>query len=89
MTIAKADKVIDGRNMESPESFIQIMEALDAIEPGQKLLLRLMRESFALYRALELNGVPWQTERMPDEPCLLALIVADGWRRCWFVASNN
>ncbi len=66
MTQSKADKVIDGRNMEPPEPFVQTMEALDAIEPGQKVLLVVGREPIPLYRALELNGYSWQTERCAD-----------------------
>ena len=63
---AKADQVIDGRYLEPPEPFIQTMEALDRIKPGQKVLLQLGREPFPLYRALELNGYSWQTERLED-----------------------
>ena len=66
MTQAKADMVIDGRNMEPPEPFVQTMEALDAIKPGQKVLLLLGREPIPLYRALELNGISWQTERTAE-----------------------
>lgn len=66
MTQSKADKVIDGRNMEPPEPFVQTMEALDSIERGQKLLLLVGREPIPLYRALELNGFSWQTERVQD-----------------------
>lgn len=66
MSKAKADKIIDGREMEPPEPFVQTMEALDAIAPGQKVLLRLMREPFPLYHALELNGIAWQSERTAD-----------------------
>ena len=61
-----ADRVIDGRTLEPPEPFVQTMEALDLLEPGQKLRLIVGREPFPLYRALELNKVPWQTERQPD-----------------------
>ena len=61
-----ADKWIDGRHLEPPEPFVQTMDALDTLAPGQKLRLRLVREPFPLYRALELNGVAWQTERTPD-----------------------
>jgi len=64
--MTRADKVIDGRNMEPPEPFVETMEALDTITPGQKVLLRLVREPFPLYRALELNGSEWKTERTPD-----------------------
>ena len=42
------------------------MDALDAITPGQKLLLILGREPQPLYRALELNGYTWKTERKDD-----------------------
>ncbi len=66
MSTAKADRIIDGRTLEPPEPFVQTMEALDLIEPGQKVLLVIGREPFPLYRALELNQVAWQTERKPD-----------------------
>ena len=63
MMQAKADRIIDGRDLEPPEPFVQTMEALDTLKPGQKLLLLLAREPFPLYRALELNGVFWKSER--------------------------
>jgi uncharacterized protein (DUF2249 family) len=66
MTQTKADRVVDARNMEPPEPFVQTIEALDAIRPGQKVLLLVGREPFPLYRALELNGFEWQTEHAPD-----------------------
>ena len=66
MSEMKADKVIDGRGLEPPEPFLLTMEALDAIQPGQTVLLLLSREPFPLYRALELNGYAWQTERKDD-----------------------
>ncbi len=66
MTQARADKVIDGRTMEPPEPFVQTIEALEQIGPGQKVLLIARHEPFPLYRALELNGCSWQTEQMAD-----------------------
>lgn len=63
MTDLRADRVIDGRDMEPPEPFVQTMDALDTLELGQKLLLVLAREPFPLYRALELNGVSWTSGR--------------------------
>ena len=66
MTEKKADRVVDGRELEPPEPFVQTMDALDLIEPGQKVLLLIGREPFPLYRALELNGFTWQTEHAPD-----------------------
>ena len=66
MSHPKTPHVVDARYMEPPEPFVQTMDALDSITPGQKVLLILTREPVPLYRALELNGFAWQTERMPD-----------------------
>ena len=66
MTQTQADVVIDGRQMEPPEPFVQTMDALDAVQPGQRVLLLLGREPFPLYRALELNGVSWTSTRNGD-----------------------
>lgn len=63
MTQARADRIIDGRELEPPEPFVQTMDALDTLKPGQTLLLLLPREPFPLYRALQLNGVSWKSER--------------------------
>jgi uncharacterized protein (DUF2249 family) len=63
---AEADKILDARLMEPPEPFVLTMEALDTIGADEKLLLLLSREPHPLYRALELNGFAWQTERTPD-----------------------
>lgn len=66
MNRASAERVIDGRNMEPPEPLVQTMEALETLKPGHKILLIVGREPFPLYRALELNGFSWQTERLSD-----------------------
>ena len=66
MTATTADRIIDGRGLEPPEPFVKTMEALDAIEPGQTVLLVLGREPFPLYRALELNGFVWRTTHSDD-----------------------
>ena len=66
MTEMNADRVVDGRDLEPPEPFVQTMEALDAITPGQTVLLQLLREPFPLYRALELNGFEWKTGPAAD-----------------------
>ena len=66
MSDARADRIVDGRELEPPEPFVQTMEALDAIERGQKVLLLLCREPFPLYRALELNGFEWETTQAAD-----------------------
>lgn len=54
---------IDARGLEPPEPFARTMDALDRIAPGETLVLLLAREPFPLYRALELNGFAWKTER--------------------------
>ena len=66
MTQTKADKVIDGLSMEPPEPFVQTMDALDQIEPGQKILLIVRHEPFPLYRTLELNGCSWKAKQVAD-----------------------
>ena len=40
------DRIVDGRGLEPPEPFVLTMEALDTIEPGQTVLLKLGREPF-------------------------------------------
>lgn len=66
MSHPKAGRVIDARQMEPPEPFVRTLEALDEVGPGEKLLLVLTREPHPLYRALEVNGFAWETERLPD-----------------------
>ena len=61
-TKTPADRVIDARELEPPEPFVQTMAALDTLAPGQRLRLILPREPYPLYRALELNGVTWRSE---------------------------
>ena len=66
MNSPQADRIVDGRDLEQPEPFVLTMEALDAIQPGQSVLLRLRREPLPLYRALELNGYVWETTNFDD-----------------------
>ena len=75
-TRQSADKVIDGRSMEPPEPFVQTMEALEHLGAGQKVLLIARHEPFPLYRALDLNGFLWQTEKMSDGSAEVLI-----WRR--------
>jgi uncharacterized protein (DUF2249 family) len=58
--------VIDARNLEPPEPFERVMEALCELEPGGEILLILYREPFPLYRVLERNGYAWRTTPFPD-----------------------
>ena len=66
MGTTKADRIVDGRELEPPEPFLLTMEALDSITPGQTVLLLLGREPFPLYRALQLNGYAWETTHHDD-----------------------
>ncbi|HRD94414.1 MAG TPA: DUF2249 domain-containing protein [Accumulibacter sp.] len=62
----EADVVLDARDLEPPEPMVRTLEALDTLARSEKLLVLLPREPYPLYRALELNGFAWQTERRPD-----------------------
>ena len=64
--MTRAEVLIDGRQMEPPEPFVQTLSALDAVAPGQHVRLLLGREPFPLYRALELNNVSWTSTRNGD-----------------------
>jgi hypothetical protein len=52
------------------------MEALDQIGPGERLLLLLMREPNPLYRALDLNGFAYKSDRSVDGVCEILI-----WRK--------
>lgn len=68
MSVAPQDavRVIDARELEPPEPFVLTMEALDTLAPGERVLLKLIREPFPLYRALELNGFAWEISQEAD-----------------------
>ena len=59
-------KVIDARDLEPPEPFERVMDAISALEPGAQVTLILNREPFPLYRVLELNGYQYSTKAFPD-----------------------
>jgi len=61
-----ANLVLDAREMEPPEPFVATMDALDAMEPGHKLLLVINREPLPLYRALHKQGYAYQAELTAD-----------------------
>lgn len=58
--------VVDARDLEPPEPFERVMEALCALKPGDDVLLVLTREPFPLYRVLERNGYTWKTTGFDD-----------------------
>ena len=57
---------LDARNLEPPEPFERVMEALCDLEPGDQILLILDREPHPLYRVLERNGYAWKTTSFDD-----------------------
>lgn len=63
---AKTSHVVDARFMEPPEPFVQTMEMLDTLQPGEKMLLLLYREPHPLYQVLTRNGHAYSTELLPD-----------------------
>lgn len=62
----KAMQIIDARQLDPPEPFERVMEALSAMEPGGKVLLILNREPFPLYRVLARNGYRYRSTPFPD-----------------------
>lgn len=59
-------EVIDGRELEPPEPFERVMEAISVLQPGGRIMLILNREPLPLYRALKLNGFQYQATSFPD-----------------------
>lgn len=61
--------VIDARELEPPEPFERVMEALSDLPKGDRILLILNREPFPLYRVLERNGYAYASQWHPDGRC--------------------
>lgn len=57
---------IDARELEPPEPFERVMEALSGLGHGDQILLILNREPFPLYRVLERNGYRYHATPFPD-----------------------
>ena len=66
MSHLKTPHVVDARYMEPPEPFVQTMEMLDPLQPGEKMLLLLFREPHPLYKVLRQNGHAYETELLAD-----------------------
>jgi uncharacterized protein (DUF2249 family) len=66
MNHPKTPHVVDARYMQPPEPFVQTMEMLDTLQPGEKMLLLLFREPHPLYRVLRRNGHAFESELLPD-----------------------
>ncbi len=66
MTHAKTPHVVDARFLEPPAPFVQTMEMLERLQPGERMLLLLYREPHPLYKVLEKNGHRYESELLPD-----------------------
>lgn len=58
--------VLDARFLEPPEPFVQAMEMLDTLQPGEQMLLQLFREPHPLYDVLRRNGHAYTTALLAD-----------------------
>ena len=66
MSGVPADRVLDARFLPPPEPFVQAMEMLDRLAPGETMCLLLYREPHPLYRVLQQHGHRWQTTLQAD-----------------------
>ena len=66
MSHPKTAHVVDARYLEPPEPFVRTMEMLDALKPGEPMLLLLFREPHPLYKVLRQNGYTYETELVAD-----------------------
>lgn len=60
--------LVDAREMQPPEPFEKTMEALDAMGPGDVVVLWLYRQPLPLFNVLQRNGYRW-TEGIGPEDC--------------------
>jgi uncharacterized protein (DUF2249 family) len=61
--------VIDARELEPPEPFERVMEALSDLQKGDRINLILNREPHPLYRVLERNGYAYEPKWFDDGRC--------------------
>lgn len=78
METATGMKVIDGRDLEPPEPFERVMEAISGLEIGGQVMLILNREPYPLYRVLKLNGYKHTTTAFPDGHFEIVITVGGG-----------
>ncbi|MBK7687203.1 MAG: DUF2249 domain-containing protein [Rhodocyclaceae bacterium] len=59
--------VVDAREMQPPEPFERTMEALDAMQPDDEVVLWLYRQPTPLFNVLKRNGYSWVELRGPED----------------------
>jgi len=65
--------VVDVRGLEPPEPMVRVLERLDALRPGQRLVVLHERRPMLLYPQLEDRGFTHETEE--PEPGLVRIVV--------------
>jgi len=63
---AMQDLVVDARWLDHPEPLEKILAALEALAPGQRVLFKIHREPYPLYRILEQNDYCWKLSKLED-----------------------
>ncbi len=61
-----AARVIDVRGLEPPEPMVQVLNALDDLPRGERLLMLIHIEPRPLFRVLERNRFAYRCELMPE-----------------------
>lgn len=58
--------VVDARGLDHPEPMEKILAALANLNPGQRVLFKIHREPYPLYRILEQNKYEWKLAKQDD-----------------------
>lgn len=58
--------VVDARGLNHPEPMEKILAALANLAPGQRVLFKIHREPYPLYRILEQNHYEWKLSKQDD-----------------------
>lgn len=61
-----AAMVVDARGLEPPEPMVRVMNALDELPPGERLLMLIHIEPRPLFRVLERNQFSYHCELKPE-----------------------
>lgn len=61
-----SDIHLDVCGLEPPEPMVQVLDALAALAPGQRVHMVINREPRPLFRILEANGFAFTSEIRPD-----------------------
>jgi TusA-related sulfurtransferase len=64
---------LDGRGLEAPAPLERVLEALDRVGPGDRLIVKFDRRPAPLYRILERNGYAY--EEAPGTDCLFEITI--------------